>query len=170
MKDAKNQVLSYPDFPKPGVLFYDLSGLLMDPASFKGVIDDLAAQVQGFDYDVIVAVDARGFIFGAALALQVEKGLAIVRKPGKLPGAVNTLNYTLEYGSNSLSLQKGLLKPGMRALIIDDVLATGGTAFITSQLIEAEGAIVTGLAFVLEIAALNGRALLPYPIAAWLTR
>lgn len=164
MNYSKKDLLSYADFPTPGTTFYDLAPLLAQPESFRHLIHALAERVQRYDYDVIAATDARGFIYSGALAFHCAKALVLVRKAGKLPGVLQEVAYDLEYGQNVLALQQGVLKPGQRVLVIDDVLATGGTAQAVVQLIEATGAVVAALAFPLEITALKGRACLPYAV------
>lgn len=156
----------HPDFPKPGVVFYDLAGLLSEPSRFQAVIEGLAQTAQAFDFDLILGLDARGFIYASALALQCHKGLMMARKPGKLPGDLASQTYELEYGHNTLTLQSGFIQAKQRVLIVDDVLATGGTAKVASQLVEAEGGIVAGLLFCLEIDALQGRRVLQHPVAS----
>ena len=168
MQHYKDQLLTHLDFPQPGIVFYDFSPLLSDPVTFKKIIVDLSDKVRAYAFDYIAGVDARGFIFGGALALHCEKGFVMVRKAGKLPGATTEQSYSLEYGSNKLSIQEGFIKPGARVLIIDDILATGGTARTAGQLIEQAGGVIAAIAFVLELPALNGRAQLPYAVETWL--
>lgn len=169
MQDFEPYLKRCPDFPKPGILFYDLAGLLSEPSVFQSVIAALAQKAQVFDFDKILGLDARGFIYGAALALQCQKGFMMARKPGKLPGPLTSQAYDLEYGQNSLSLQSGFIQTNQRVLIVDDVLATGGTAKVASQLIEAEGGIVAGLLFCLEITELQGRSVLSHPMSSLIT-
>ncbi|MGV0963368.1 MAG: adenine phosphoribosyltransferase [Polynucleobacter sp.] len=145
-----------PDFPKPGILFRDISPLLANPAAFKEATLQLEALAQQFDYSHILGIESRGFIFGAALAYQTHKGLALARKPNKLPLASHRESYGLEYGSDSLEIQQSTLPAGARVLILDDVLATGGTIIAASQLVKKAGFEVAGALTLLEIAGLNG--------------
>ncbi len=151
---------TFPDFPKPGVLFYDVSPILADAALRKKLIDDLAKLLGKIKFDMIAGIDARGFIFGAFLAAYFDKGFVMMRKPGKLPGLVAEVNYGLEYGKGSLAMQSEVIKSKQKVLIVDDVLATGGTARAAAQLIEATGAKVAAFAFILELPLLKGRELL----------
>jgi len=149
-----------PDFPKPGILFRDISPLLAHPDAFKEAILRLEALTYQFDYTHILGIESRGFIFGTALAHQTHKGLALARKPNKLPLASHRESYGLEYGSDALEIQQSTLPPGARILIVDDVLATGGTIAAANQLIVKAGFQVAGAITLLEIAGLNGRQIL----------
>ena len=149
-----------PDFPKPGILFRDISPLLANPAAFKEATLQLEALAQQFDYSHILGIESRGFIFGAALAIQAHKGLALARKPNKLPLASHREAYGLEYGSDSLEIQQSTLPAGARVLILDDVLATGGTIIAASQLLKKAGFEIAGALTFLEIAGLSGGELL----------
>jgi adenine phosphoribosyltransferase len=144
-----------PNFPQPGVLFRDLAPVFADATAFRAVVDALVAPVQ--QVDVVIGVEARGFLLGAAAAYALDAGVVGVRKPGKLPMVCDREGYALEYGVASLELADGVLRPGQRALVVDDVLATGGTAAATCALVERAGATVSGVAVLLEIAALAGR-------------
>jgi adenine phosphoribosyltransferase len=145
-----------PDFPKPGILFRDISPLLAHPAVFKEVILQLEGLAKCFDYTHILAIESRGFIFASALAHQAHKGLALARKPNKLPLASHRESYGLEYGSDSLEIQQSSLPEGARVLIVDDVLATGGTILAASRLLKKAGFQVAGALSLLEIAGLYG--------------
>lgn len=169
MQDYAQYLKIHPDFPKPGIVFYDLASLLSEPTRFQAMIKGLAQKAEDFDFDLILGLDARGFIYASALALQCHKGLMMARKPGKLPGPLATQTYALEYGHNTLTLQNGFIQAKQRVLIVDDVLATGGTAKVASQLVEAEGGVVAGLLFCLEINALQGRRVLQHPMASLIT-
>ena len=147
---------SVPDFPEPGILFWDLTPVLADAAGFAALTDLLAAQAG--DADVVVGIEARGFLLGAAVARALGLGIVTVRKPGKLPVVAASESYDLEYGSATLQLPADVLRPGARALLVDDVLATGGTAAAACALVEKAGARVAGLAVALELLALHGRA------------
>ena len=145
-----------PDFPKPGILFRDISPLLANPAASKEAIIQLASLAQQFDYSHILGIESRGFIFGSALAHHAYKGFALARKPNKLPLASHRESYGLEYGSDSLELQQSTLPNGARVLIVDDVLATGGTIIAASLLLQKAGFQVAGALTLLEISGLNG--------------
>jgi adenine phosphoribosyltransferase len=146
-----------PDFPKPGILFYDITTLLQNGPAFQQTIDTLLERYQGRSIDAIVAMESRGFIFGAPLAYKMGVGLVPVRKPGKLPAETYQVSYDLEYGSNTLEIHRDALQPGARVLVIDDLLATGGTTVATCSLIEKLDATVEEIAFVIELTFLNGR-------------
>ena len=149
-----------PDFPKPGILFRDISPLLANPAAFKEAISQLDVLARGFDFTHILGIESRGFIFGSALAHHLHKGFALARKLNKLPLASHRESYGLEYGNDSLELQQSTLPPGARVLLIDDVLATGGTLIAANTLVKKAGFEVCGALTLLEIAALNGGSLL----------
>lgn len=157
---ARARIRNIPDFPTPGIQFKDLSPLLNDPRAFETVVSGLHHALDGREIDHIVAVESRGFFFGAPLALRLGVGLIPVRKPGKLPAETRAVSYSLEYGQATLEIHADALKPGSRVAIIDDVLATGGTARATAELVEAFGARVTAYGFALELGVLGGRALL----------
>ena len=146
-----------PDFPKPGILFRDITPLLADATAFAAAIDRLAAPWRGAPLDALAAVEARGFLFAGPLALALGIGVIPVRKPGKLPADTISHEYDLEYGRDRLEMHKGVLRPGARVLVVDDVLATGGTAAACMRLIEAAGGTVAGAAFLVEIEPLGGR-------------
>jgi adenine phosphoribosyltransferase len=147
-----------PDFPKPGILFRDITPLLADARGLAAAIDQLAAPWRGVHLDAIAAVEARGFLFATPLALTLGLGVIPVRKPGKLPADTIEHEYELEYGRDRLQMHRGVLVPGARVLVVDDVLATGGTAAACMRLIEAGGGQVAGAAFLIEIEPLGGRA------------
>ncbi len=149
-----------PDFPKPGILFRDISPLLANPSAFREAIFQLDILAEQFDYTHILGIESRGFIFGSALAHHAHKGLALARKPNKLPLATHHQAYGLEYGTDSLELQQSSLERGARILIIDDVLATGGTIVAADQLLKNAGFFVCGALTLLEIASLHGGELL----------
>jgi adenine phosphoribosyltransferase len=146
-----------PDFPEPGIGFKDIAPLIADVDAFRFCVDALADRFAGATIDRIVGIESRGFLFAAPLAYRFGAGLVPVRKPGKLPGPVETVEYQLEYGSDRLEIQSGAVGPGSRVLIVDDVLATGGTAAATASLVEGLGAEVVGLGFVIELGFLHGR-------------
>ena len=157
MNELKSLVREVPDFPKPGILFYDITTLLKDPRGLGKLTDALAAQYQNDMPDLVAGIEARGFMFGPLLACRLELGFVPVRKPGKLPAESIRVTYDLEYGCDSLEIHKDAVKPGQRVLVVDDLLATGGTAQATCQLIEKLGGVVAGLAFIIELEFLNGR-------------
>lgn len=149
-----------PDFPKPGILFRDISPLLANPAAFKEAIHQLNTLAREFDYTHILGIESRGFIFGSALAHHAHKGLALARKPNKLPLATHRESYGLEYGADSLEIQQSTIPSGAKVLLLDDVLATGGTLIAADKLIRSAGFEVVGALTLLEIEILNGSALL----------
>ncbi|MBM5801251.1 MAG: adenine phosphoribosyltransferase [Cyanobacteria bacterium K_DeepCast_35m_m2_023] len=154
-------VRNIPDFPKPGILFRDLTPLMRDPDGWQEVIRQLADLCERLQPDLIVGIESRGFIVGTALATAVRLGFVPVRKPGKLPGAVTGVDYALEYGTDRLEIQSDAFQSGARVLVVDDLLATGGTAAACAQLVNTAGGDLCGFAFVAELAGLNGRARLP---------
>ena len=147
-----------PDFPKPGIVFKDITPVLADPKAFEAVTDALETRLEGTGIDKIVGIEARGFIFGAALAQRLGAGFIPVRKPGKLPSLIDSVTYELEYGTDALEMQVDSLSGGERVLIIDDLLATGGTAAAAASLVRGRGAKVAAFGFVIELAFLDGRA------------
>ena len=157
MDQLKAKIRSVPDFPKAGILFYDITTLLQDAAGFRAAIDSLAIPFQDQGIEVVVAVESRGFIFGAAVADRIGAGFTPVRKPGKLPSTTVSCSYALEYGTDSLEMHRDAVRQGQRVLIVDDLLATGGTARATTDLVKELGGEVYALAFLIELAALNGR-------------
>jgi adenine phosphoribosyltransferase len=158
MDDLKTKIRAVPDFPKAGILFYDITTLLQDPAGFRAAIDSLALPFKDQGIDIVVGIESRGFIFGAAVADRIGAGFSPVRKPGKLPSACVRATYDLEYGTDSLEIHADAVKNGQRVLIVDDLLATGGTARATTDLVKGLGGQVHALAFLIELVALNGRA------------
>jgi len=154
-----------PDFPKPGILFYDITTLLKDAAAFRALTDDLTARYQDSRIDKVVGIESRGFIFGGVLAGQLGAGFVLVRKPGKLPADCFEVKYSLEYGSNTLAIHQDAIGAGERVLIVDDLLATGGTAEATISLVRQLGGEVVGLDFLVELKGLKGREKLAgYPV------
>src|SRR5271170_1719108 len=147
----KTLVRTVPDFPKPGILFYDITTLLKDKAGFAQLIDALAAYYIGKDIDLVLGIEARGFIFGPALAYRLNAGFVPVRKPKKLPAEVLQWKYELEYGHDTLEVHRDSIKPGQRIVICDDLLATGGTAKATVDMAKSLGADICGLGFVVEL-------------------
>lgn len=155
--DLEAFIRPVPDFPKPGILFRDITPLLADPAALAEAIRRMAAPWRGEAVDAIAAVEARGFLFATPMAIELGVGVIPVRKPGKLPAATIEHRYDLEYGSDTLQMHTGILKAGARVLVVDDVLATGGTAAACMRLVEAAGGTVAGAAFLVELAFLEGR-------------
>jgi adenine phosphoribosyltransferase len=150
-----------PDFPKPGIVFKDITPLLADPRAFCTVLDLIAEHYAGRGIDTVVGIESRGFIFGAALAARTTASFVPVRKPGKLPAATDRVTYALEYGTDALEMHRDSLRPGARVLVVDDVIATGGTAGATIELVKRQGGHVVGLAFAIELSFLEGRRRLP---------
>ena len=157
MDDLKKMIREVPDFPKKGILFYDITTLLKDKAGFKKVIDVLTDQIRPLRPDSVLGIEARGFIFAPALAYNLGAGFVPVRKPKKLPAETERISYELEYGMDTLEMHKDAVKPGMRVVIADDLLATGGTALASVRLVEKLGGEVAAVIFVIELEALKGR-------------
>jgi adenine phosphoribosyltransferase len=153
----KALVRTVPDFPKPGILFYDITTLLKDKTGFAKLIDALASHYIERKVDLVLGIEARGFIFGPALAYRLNAGFVPVRKPGKLPAAVERVTYDLEYGSDALEIHKDSIQPGQRVVLVDDLLATGGTMEATVKLAKKLGGEIVGLAFAVELDFLKGR-------------
>ncbi len=165
MTDLRSYIRDIPGFPRPGIVFRDIMPLLGEPAALRRVVHELADFARPLAPDVILGAEARGFIFGAALAYELGCGFAAARKPGKLPHTTVSATYALEYGTDSLELHADALGRGSRVLVHDDLLATGGTAKAKVELVEALGGEVVGAAFVIELAFLNGREVLaPVPV------
>lgn len=156
-EDLRAKIREIPDFPKPGILFYDITTVLKDAAAFKDAIDLMRAPYDGENVDIVVGMESRGFIFSAPLAYQLGAGFVPVRKLGKLPAETLTVEYALEYGSNTLEIHRDAVKSGQKVLIVDDLLATGGTVGGTIDLVERLGGEVVGLAFLVELDFLKGR-------------
>lgn len=158
MDALKNRIRHVPDFPKPGILFYDVTTLLRDPEGFKLSIDALSDPYQGQGITLVVGIESRGFILGAAVADRIGAGFVPVRKVGKLPHTTVRVSYALEYGTDSLEMHSDAIDKGQKVLIVDDLLATGGTARATVDLVRQIGGHVVGVAVLIELVALNGRA------------
>jgi len=156
--DLRSLIREVPDFPKPGILFYDITTLLKVPDAFREVIDRMAEQAGGTEVDVVVGMESRGFIFSAPLAYRMGAGFVPVRKLGKLPAETIEVEYELEYGTATLEIHADAITKGQRVLIVDDLLATGGTVLGTIELVQRLGGEVVGLSFMVELSALNGRA------------
>lgn len=157
MDALRSLVREVPGFPKPGILFYDITTLLKDPGGLAGVAEGLAEAASGLDAEIVAGIESRGFLMGPALALRLGTGFALMRKPGKLPADVASVEYDLEYGSDALEIHTDAVRPGQRVLIVDDLLATGGTAAAAATLVERLGGVVAGLLFIVELDFLAGR-------------
>jgi adenine phosphoribosyltransferase len=155
--DLRGLIRDIPDFPSPGIVFKDITPLLLEPAAIREALSELAAWARPREVDLVVAAEARGFILGAALALELEAGFVPARKPGKLPSETVSAEYILEYGIDALEMHADALAHGARVLIHDDLLATGGTARALAELVEQLGGTVVGCAFLVELAFLEGR-------------
>ena len=161
MDEFKKLIREVPDFHKPGILFYDITTLLKDKHGFKKVIDGMSEQIKGHKPDLVLGIEARGFIFAPALAYNLGAGFVPIRKPKKLPAATERYTYDLEYGTDTLEIHRDAVQKGQRVVIADDLLATGGTAAAAVRLVEKLGGKVEGLAFVVELEFLKGRDRLP---------
>lgn len=155
--NLKSLIREVPDFPKPGISFKDITTLLKNGEALKYVIDQFAAHFQDADPDLIVGAESRGFTIGAPLAYKLGKGFVLVRKPGKLPAVVERVTYQLEYGQDALEIHTDAIKPGEKVLIVDDLLATGGTVSATAELVKRLGGKIIGFAFIIELTPLKGR-------------
>lgn len=153
----REKIREIPDFPKPGILFYDITTLLKDPAAYREAIDLMLEPYREERVDIVVGMESRGFIFSAPMAYLLGTGLVPVRKLGKLPAETLTVEYALEYGSNTLEIHRDAIAPGQRVLVVDDLLATGGTVRGTIELVERLKGVVVGLAFLVELEFLKGR-------------
>lgn len=157
METLKSMIREVPDFPKAGILFYDITTLLRDPAGFKLTIDSLATPYLEQGIDLVAGIESRGFILGGAVAARIGAGFSPIRKPGKLPSAKLSESFALEYGTDALEIHQDAIASGQRVLIVDDVLATGGTAAAASALVKRLGGNLVGMAFLIELLALDGR-------------
>jgi adenine phosphoribosyltransferase len=155
--DYKSLIREVPDFPKPGILFYDITTLLKDGTAFRSIVDELTFRYREKRIAKVIGIESRGFIFGAPLAYRIGAGFIPVRKPGKLPAHTFEVQYNLEYGSTSLTIHRDAIEEGEQVLIVDDLLATGGTAAATVKLVRQLGGRMVGLVFLVELAALKGR-------------
>ena len=169
MDDLKLKIRTIPNFPIPGIQFRDITTLLADPDAFNDVIERFVNHYQDEQIDLVVGIEARGFIIGAPLALRLGKGFIPIRKEGKLPGPTHGLDYELEYGSDRLEVHQDAIPVGSRVLMVDDLLATGGTMGVSSRLIEQVGGIIVGYAYLIELVDLKGRKHLEKPIFSLVT-
>ena len=152
----KEKIADYPNFPKKGILFRDFSPVLKDPSALSFIADEFAKYFHPKDVDVFAGIESRGFILASILASRYNKGMIMIRKAGKLPGKTTKLAYTIEYGKDTIEIQKDIIQEGQKILICDDLLATGGTAKASAKLIEKVGGVITGFAFLMELTELNG--------------
>ncbi len=159
--DLKDLIVEVPDFPKPGISFKDITPILQDPRAFKFVVESLADAFRGDDVDLVLGIESRGFLFGAPLAFVLGKGFIPVRKPGKLPRERISASYALEYGVDALEVHRDAVQGGQRVILVDDVLATGGTIAACVQLVKKLGGEVVGVGFLMELTFLAGREKLP---------
>lgn len=167
VREIEGYIRTVADFPKPGISFKDITPLLEDGPVLRAAVDSLAAATADIEYDRIVSAEARGFVFGTALAYCARKGLILARKPNKLPRNTISASYELEYGFETLEAHSDSIQPGTRVLVADDLLATGGTARAMCELVESAGGVVAGVAFLIELSYLNGRDLLsPYNVVS----
>lgn len=157
MKKLEDYVTSIPDFPEPGIMFRDITTILEDADGFQLAIDSLANMVKDVDFDVVIGAESRGFVFGAPLAYNCHKPFVLVRKKGKLPRETVGISYDLEYGSASIEMHKDSIKPGQKVVIVDDLIATGGTIEAAAKLVEELGGEVVKIIFIMELAGLKGR-------------
>ncbi len=169
MDDLKLKIRTIPDYPKPGIQFRDITSLLADPQAFNDVMDRFVKRYQDEQIDLVVGIESRGFILGAPLALRLGKGFIPVRKEGKLPGPTYGVDYDLEYGTDRVEVHKDAIPPDSKVLMVDDLLATGGTIGGSSRLIEKAGGIIVGYAFLIELVDLKGRNNLDHPIFSLVT-
>lgn len=161
LQDLKKHIRNIPDFPRPGIMFRDISTLLLAPEALKTVLDALEEKLKDTDATKVAGIESRGFIFSAALADRMDLGLVLIRKSGKLPGDVHVESYDLEYGTDTLEIHKDAIEPGEKVIIIDDLLATGGTMAAAANLVEQAEGVVAGIGFVVELDGLNGRSQIP---------
>lgn len=161
MLNLKDYIRNIPDFPKPGIIFRDITTALKKPNVFRQIIDEIYFNFKDENIDYIAAIESRGYLFGAPLAYKLGAGLVIICKPGKLPSKVERIEYELEYGTDSLEIHQDAVEPGKRVLVVDDLLATGGTICAACKLIEKIGGIVAGTAFLIELDNLKGKTHLP---------
>lgn len=168
-EEIARHIREVPDFPEPGISFKDVTPLIEDGPTFHAAVEEMGRATEQMDYSQILSADARGFVFGAALAYRAEKGLVLARKPNKLPRETVSASYELEYGTNTLEIHADAIARGTRVLVVDDLLATGGTARAMCRLVENAAAIVAGVAFLIELRYLRGRELLtPYTVTSLL--
>ena len=164
--DLKQHIRAIPDFPKPGILFYDISTLLAHPQAWHATVESMADAVRPLGPDLLVGIESRGFLVAAPLAYTLGSGLAMVRKQGKLPGRTIRHSYALEYGSDTIEIQEDAIEPGQRVIVLDDLIATGGTMQATIELVQRQGGVVVGAACIIELSFLDGRSKIEVPLTA----
>lgn len=164
--NLKDHIRGIPDFPKPGILFYDISTLLANPRAWRATVDQMKAAIGPLQPDLLVGIESRGFLVAAPLALELGCGFGMVRKKGKLPGETIAYSYSLEYGTDTIEVQADLVKPGQTIVVLDDLLATGGTAAAAIELCRKVGGTVKAAGFIIELSFLNGRHKLDVPTTA----
>jgi adenine phosphoribosyltransferase len=164
--DLKDHIRSIPDFPKPGILFYDISTLLAHPRAWQATVERLAEAVRPHRPDLLMGIESRGFLVAAPLAYAIGSGFAMVRKQGKLPGKTVRFTYDLEYGTDTIEVQEDAVIPGQRVVIVDDLVATGGTMAAAIDLVGQRGGEVVGAACIIELNFLNGRSRIPVPLTS----
>ena len=169
MLDLKDHIRGIPDFPEPGILFYDISPLLAHPQAWRQTVERVAEAIAPYEPDVLVGIESRGFLVAAPLALALNLGFVMVRKQGKLPGSTRAHRYDLEYGTDTIEIQAGSIQPGQRVVVLDDLLATGGTLAAAIELLTAAGASVVAAACIIELTFLNGREKLQVPFTSLLS-
>ncbi len=167
--DFKRHIRAIPDFPQPGILFYDISTLLAHPQAWRAMVEELAEAVRPMRPDILVGIESRGFLVAAPLAYALGSGFAMLRKKGKLPGRTARHTYDLEYGNDTIEIQKDAIAPGQRVVVLDDLIATGGTLQAAIELVRRQGGSVEGAACIIELAFLGGRQRLGVPLAAMVT-
>ena len=167
--DIKQHIRAIADFPKPGILFYDISTLLAQPQAWRATVEQLAAAIGPHRPDLLLGIESRGFLVAAPLAYAIGSGFAMVRKRGKLPGKTVQYSYDLEYGSDTIEVQEDAISPGQRIVVVDDLVATGGTMRAAIDLVQQRGGTVAAAACIIELAFLNGRDRLPVPLTAMVT-
>lgn len=167
--NVKEHIRAIPDFPKPGILFYDISTLLAHPLAWRATVEELAAAIGPFRPDLLVGIESRGFLVAAPLAYAMGCGFAMVRKKGKLPGKTVRYSYDLEYGTDTIEVQEDAILPGQRVIVLDDLVATGGTMQAAIELVQQQGGTAAAAACIIELAFLKGRARLKVPLTAMVT-
>ena len=164
--DFKSHIRAIPDFPKPGILFYDISTLLAHPVAWRAIVEELAAEIRPYRPDLLVGIESRGFLVAAPLAYALGTGFAMVRKQGKLPGRTVRFSYALEYGTDTIEVQHDAIAPGQRVIVVDDLIATGGTMGAAIELIRQQGGAIAAAACLIELSFLNGRQRLDVPLTS----
>jgi adenine phosphoribosyltransferase len=164
--DLKQHIRSIPDFPKPGILFYDISTLLAHPAAWRATVTRLADALRPHQPDLLIGIESRGFLVAAPVAYELGRGFAMIRKQGKLPGKTVRHSYDLEYGSDTIEIQEDACAPGQRVVVLDDLLATGGTMRAAIDLVRRRGGLVTAAGCIIELSFLQGRSRIDVPVTA----